>query len=92
MSERQIIGFKRLVNCKGHIYQDEYMSEFGGLQKNEKDPACTKKWQNNQPVVCGYKKMCKAQWVHFLWRIALYKNDVLLLLLYIDQGGGGWVI
>ena len=37
------------------------------ITETRKDPACTKKWQNNQPVDCGHKKICKMQW------IALYK-------------------
>ena len=56
-------------------------------------PACTKKWQNNQPVDCGHKKMCQAQWVHFLWRIALCKNYPLLLLyLWLRIGKSGLLV
>ena len=38
-----------------------------------KDPACTKKWQNViSLLIVATRKMCKAQWVHLVWRIALY--------------------
>ena len=29
--------------------------------------------------------MCKAHWVHFLWRKALHKNDLLLLYIYCHK-------